>query len=173
MLLSLAAVIYKASRPHIAVLGKVPNTNYFRNVKRFKDVETRPDVLIVRIDGPLYFANVEYVKNNLDNWVEEKGNVLKMIVLNMESVTTIDSTGAHELEEWINTWRKSNIDVCITGTRGPVRDILSKWNLIACIGEKNIFADDNTAICCFDESLDKESLKKLNNYVLQSNVKNK
>jgi sulfate permease, SulP family len=171
MLLSLAAVIYKASRPHIAVLGKVPNTNYYRNVQRFKEVEVRPDVLIVRIDGPIYFANVEYIKNNFDNWIEQKGKELKMIVLNMESVTTIDSTGAHELEDWINTWRKNNIDICISGTKGPVRDILKKWNLIACIGEKNIFADDNTAMCCFDESLDKESLKKLSNYVLQSNVK--
>ena len=169
MVLSMIVVIYRATRPHIAILGRIEGTNYYRNIKRFKDAEIRKDLLMVRIDGPIYFANVEYIKNNLENWVDEKGKDLKMIVLNMESIPSIDSTGAHELEEWILTWRKNGIDVCITGTKGPVRDILNKWSLITCIGEDHVFVDDNLAVECYDKNIDTQSLDKLKDYALQSN----
>ena len=146
MLLSLGAVVYKATRPHIARLAKVPGSTYYKNVKRFKDLEDRPDVLVVRIDGPIYFANIEYIKKKISKWQEDKGTALKLIVLNLESVTSIDSSGAHELEDWINNWKANNINTCITGAKGPIRDTLTTWHITACVGEENVFLDDNTAI---------------------------
>ncbi|MEX2590794.1 MAG: sulfate permease, partial [Chitinophagales bacterium] len=63
MVLSLAAVIYRASRPHIAQLAKVPGTDYYRNITRFDNLEQRNDLLLLRIDGPIYFANIQFIKS--------------------------------------------------------------------------------------------------------------
>lgn len=167
MVLSLAAVIYRASKPHMAELAKVQGTNYYRNISRFNDTEKRDDLLVVRIDGPLYFANVEFVKNNFESMINAKKGTLKTIVLNLESVTSIDSTGAHELEDWLHSWH-NYYTVLVTGVKGPLRDTLTKWNLIEHIGENNLFVDDNSAVISADSNqpLDQSKL------TLQTNLKN-
>lgn len=169
MVLSLIMVIYRASKPHMAQLGRVPGTNVFRNIRRFTNLEEKPDVLMVRIDGPVYFANVKYIKDTMDRWVKKKGESLRTIVFNFESIPSIDSTGAHELQEWIMTWREVNIDVCITATKGPVRDVLSRWNLIECIGADHMFLDDQTALEYIGKRLGRDVQDKFRPYATQSN----
>ncbi|PRY84896.1 SulP family inorganic anion transporter [Mongoliibacter ruber] len=169
MVLSLLVVIYRASKPHMAQLGRVPGTSIFRNLARFSDLESRKDLLMVRIDGPIYFANVEYIKNKLDKWIEEKEDKVKMIVFNMESVTNIDSTGAHELNEWILTWRKSGIDICLSSIKGPVRDVLNRWAILECVGSDHIFIDDNYALSYFDKDVDQSLIEKYSPYATQTN----
>lgn len=171
MVLSLLVIIYRASRPHIAQLGRVPGTNTFRNITRFKNLEVRDDLLMVRIDGPIYFANVEFIKDKLDLWISEKGKKVKMLVFNMESVSNIDSTGAHELNEWINTWRKSGMDISMTSIKGPVRDVLNRWALLESVGSDHIFLDDNTALSAFDHAITEETLEKYSSYATQTNTK--
>ncbi|WP_113922924.1 SulP family inorganic anion transporter [Cognataquiflexum aquatile] len=171
MVLSLLVIIYRASRPHIAQLGRVPGTNTFRNITRFKNLEVRDDLLMVRIDGPIYFANVEFIKDKLDLWISEKGKKVKMLVFNMESVSNIDSTGAHELNEWINTWRKSGMDISMTSIKGPVRDVLNRWALLESVGTDHIFLDDNTALSAFDHAITEETLEKYSSYATQTNTK--
>jgi SulP family sulfate permease len=169
MVLSLIVVIYRASKPHMARLGRVPGTNIFRNVTRFKDLEERDELLMVRIDGPIYFANVAYIKGNMDKWIADKKDKVNMLVFNMESVTNIDSTGAHELNEWILSWRKAGIDVCMTSIKGPVRDVLNRWGILECVGADHIFLDDNSAICAYDKDIDVELLDKYSPYATQTN----
>lgn len=172
MVLSLAAVIYRASRPHMAQLAKVPGTNHYRNIERFSNLDEREDLLMIRIDGPIYFANVQYIKDKIDNWIAQKETSLKTIILNFESVTSLDSTGSHELEDWILNWKKQEIEVCLTGVRGPIRDILDKWNLTTCIGDNHLFLDDSSAIQFLDNKIDEADLKELRPFAIQSNVKN-
>lgn len=171
MILSLLAVIYKASRPHIAILAKVPGTKYYRNVERFTNLEKRDDVVIVRIDGPIYFANVDFIKKKIDRLVLSKKNTLKTIVLNMESVTSLDSSGAHELDEWIRMWKTAGLNTSISGTRGPIRDILHTWGIIHSIGVDHVFTDDATAVDFFDNKINPESIQELSPYALQSEKK--
>ncbi|MCB0618959.1 MAG: solute carrier family 26 protein, partial [Saprospiraceae bacterium] len=73
VVLSLVMVIFRTTRPHIAVLGKVPGTPYYRNIERFEKVEQRPDLLILRFDAQLYFANVNFFKDTLAELVQRKG----------------------------------------------------------------------------------------------------
>ncbi|GAB2631379.1 SulP family inorganic anion transporter [Belliella aquatica] len=171
MVLSLLVVIYKASRPHMAQLGRVPGSNIYRNIDRFTDLDVKENLLMVRIDGPIYFANVEFIKDKLDKWIQERNDQVKMIVFNMESVTNIDSTGAHELNEWINAWRKSDIDICMTSIKGPVRDVLNRWAILEAVGADHVFVDDNSAVSSFDHTMDSETLEKYTPYAIQSNLK--
>lgn len=171
MVLSLLAVIYKASRPHIAVLAKVPGTNHYRNIERFSNLEKREDLIIIRIDGPIYFANVDFIKKKIEKILDVKKNTVKSIILNMESVTSLDSSGAHELEEWINTWKTAGIQTSISGTRGPIRDILHTWGIIHHLGDQHVFTDDATAVDFFDNKINPESIQELSPYALESKKK--
>ncbi len=169
LVLSLVMVIFRASRPHMAILGRVPGTSTFRNVKRFEGLETNDDLLLVRIDGPIYFANVDYIKAKLDKWVARKGPSLRMIVINMESVPRLDSTGAHAIFDWLSSWRAVGIDVCMSSVKGPVRDVLQRWQLPKAMGEDHFFLDDDTALAAFHDRLDKERSERLQPYTTQVN----
>lgn len=171
MVLSLIAVIYRASRPHMAILGRVPGTTYFRNIKRFSNLEQRSDILLARIDGPIYFANLDFIKRNLENWMDRKGDKLQAIVLNMESVTSLDSSGAHELEEWIHNWQHKGYRVCLTGVRGPVRDALHTWGIMTSLGEQHVFNDDASAVDFLDGKIDTEKLSTTRSYATQTDKK--
>jgi sulfate permease, SulP family len=169
MILSLLVVIYRASRPHMAQLGRVPKTNIFRNIKRFSDLEVREDVLMVRIDGPIYFANLEFIKDQIDELVLEKEKNLKLIVLNLESVPSLDSSGAHELTDWIINWKKNGLNISISSAKGPLRDAFEKWGLIQLIGVENVFLDEHSAIEDFDKTLDPQKRNLLKPYAIQTN----
>jgi SulP family sulfate permease len=171
--LSLLMVIYKASRPHMAQLGRVPGTTVYRNIKRFNNLEIVEDLLIVRLDGPIYFANVDYIKDNLDHWLEDRKGKIQSILFNMESVISLDSTGVHALATWLSDWRDQGIDLYLTGAKGPVRDVLNRWGLIERIGAEHMFMDDQTAVEYVSHRLDKEKLRKHVSYSTQSNIRKK
>ena len=169
--LSLLMVIYKASRPHMAELGRVPGTSIYRNIKRFENLETWEDLLMVRLDGPLYFANVDYVKRHLDQWLTQRRGKVKALVFNLESVTSLDSTGANALGDWITEWHRQGIDFYITAAKGPIRDVLMQWELIDKIGVEHVFMDDQTAVEFCSNRLDKDRLSRHRTYSTQSNIK--
>lgn len=168
--LSLLMVIYKASRPHMAQLGKVPGTAVYRNIRRFDDLETREGLVIVRLDGPIYFANVDYIKEKLDKWMHQREGKAQSLIFNMESVISLDSTGAHALTEWIRGWREQGIDLYITGAKGPVRDALNRWGLIESVGKNHIFLDDHTAVEYIGHRVHEERLREHSSYATQFNT---
>jgi len=166
VILSLAVVIFRSTRPHVAVLGRVPDSNFYRNVERFKSLELRPDVLVVRFDGPLYFANLNYFKDKIDELSAAKGNALRLIVLNADSISHMDSSAVHALEEWVKDTRKRGIAVSFTSVIGPVRDALSRWGLVDVIGEDHFFMSNQQAVDAFTK---KQEANHFQEYVLQAN----
>lgn len=172
VLLSLGLLIYRASRPHIAILGRVPNSPFYRNINRFDNVEQRPDLTIVRFDGPLFFANLMYIKDKMDAILAEKAHTLRLLIINADSINHVDSSALHALEEWVKEFRGRNIDVYFTGLIGPVRDAFSKAKLTDMLGNDHFFLSNQQAVDAFDNRYEKEYQKVFQPYTLQSNVKN-
>ena len=77
VILSLGMIIFQTTRPHIASLGKIPGKPHYKNIKRFEDLETRKDILIIRFDARLYYANTTYFLDNIKNLIYQKGDGLK------------------------------------------------------------------------------------------------
>ncbi|MEO0468728.1 MAG: sulfate permease [Bacteroidota bacterium] len=146
VLLSLVMVIYRISRPHIGVLGRVPNTGIFRNVERFSDVEVRPDVLIMRFDAQLYFANVPVFLAKLNEMIRAKGPELKHIILNAKVINYLDSSAILALENFLDEQKAEGRIVYFTGVLGPVRDAMVRSKLMKKIGSGNVFLSVNTAM---------------------------
>jgi SulP family sulfate permease len=132
---SLVVFIWRSAYPHIADLGYLEKDDVFRNVKRFPDSVTYPHVVILRIDAPLYFANMKFLEDRLHRAVIEKPE-LQWIVLDMADVSDIDAVAIHTLEHLMVTYGERNIDFAFTDMIGPVRDLVEKAGWTEKYGDK-------------------------------------
>jgi SulP family sulfate permease len=125
--LSLAMLILRASRPHVAVVGRIPGTEHFRNIHRHQ-VETRPGLVIVRVDEILFFGNAEAVEEELERILAERPGT-RDLVLVMLSVSHIDATAAEMLELLNDTLLSRGIRLHLAEVKGPVMDRLRPGTL--------------------------------------------
>ncbi len=140
ILVSLLLLVYRTSQPHIAVLGKIRGTEYFRNVDRFaQDVETHEGVLAFRFDGQVYFGNTDYFKKQVLTLVEKHPTPLRTIIMNAESVNYLDSSGVFMLRQLIRELKERGILFILANPIGPVRDILHSSGLIEDIGREHVY----------------------------------
>ncbi len=171
VLLSLGMVIYRSAYPHVAVLGRIPGTMHFRNLNRFPEAEQRADVLVVRFDAQLYFANADYFRDQVRKLVADKGEALHLLILNFESVNTIDSTAMQTLTELVEDLRDQGVTVYFSAVIGPVRDGLYRSGAMAKLDEQNFFLHVNDAIEAYDgPDFQAACNEKGEKYAVQTNV---
>jgi len=126
--LSIALLLYKTSRPHIAEVGLVPGTQHFRNILRHT-VETRPDILSIRVDESLYFVNARYLEDYVyDRVVGDKA--LRHVVLMCSAVNEIDSSALESLEAINHRLDSMGIRLHMSEVKGPVMDRLKRAHLL-------------------------------------------
>lgn len=140
--LSIVVLVYKQMRPHFTELGEVQGM--YRNTTRFPEAIIRDDVLIVRFDSALHFANHRYLNRSITGLLD--GREVKTIILCAEAIGYIDASGIHALEGLINDLEKKNIDFRLAAAKGPVRDIIKSSKLIARIGKTHCYASISNAI---------------------------
>lgn len=139
VLLSLFFVFWRAARPHLAELGRVPGTNAFRNVERFDEAEAEPGVLIVRFDAELYFGNAEYFRDQMEALVRQRGEGLRAVILDGHTINDIDTSGIFVLTGFLDALEKQGAELCLCGMIGPVRDKLFQCGLMERMGAEHHF----------------------------------
>ena len=165
--LSLIILIFRTSRPYVAELGKVPDSDFYRNRERFSEVILDDEVLVFRFDAQLFYANASYFIETLELMVEEKGPLLKLIVLDAESINRVDSTGVEMLKERIRFYHKKNILFYFAGVKGPVRDHLFRGKILDIITLDHFYMRVNGAVNYYKTG-EKEYQNKYANYIHQS-----
>ena len=153
VVLSLATLIWRTSRPHIAVIGRIPGSEHFRNVERH-DVETLPEVLMLRIDADLYFGNVDAVVDRLENLLKARATqrlATGHVVLVMSAVSLIDTTGLYALTEINRSLRAQAIKLHLTEVKGPVMDRLQQSELLGKELSGQVFLSTVQAFRCLAE----------------------
>ncbi len=170
IILSIVMLVYKSVKPHIAILGQVPNTHFYRNRKRFKDVFIDQEILIIRFDAQLHFANTAYFKDKLQEFAEFKGKKLKLLIIDGESMNNLDSSAIYALGEILDYFKHKNVDVVFTGLKGPVRDTINKSGLINKIGIDRCFMSIQEAVDCYENTCkNKDNKHKFGKYINQIN----
>ena len=164
VVLSLGLVIHRSVYPHLAELGKLSDTNYYRNLSRFPEATERKDALIFRFDSELYFANINYFKVRLEQMIARKGDDLKVIILNAQSIYALDSSAVKGLEEIVEGCKNQGIEFYMTEVIGPVRDMLRKTGLFDKIGEDHFRMRIQDALDYFDTHE-----KPAHSYAIQTN----
>ncbi|MGD1844966.1 MAG: SulP family inorganic anion transporter [Salibacteraceae bacterium] len=148
VVLALLLMVYRSTQPHIAVLGDI--SGFYKNVLRFPEAKTRPDVLAIRFDGQLYYANKDYFRSRLNYLVAKKGEALKLVVLNAEAINYIDASGVDVLHKFLGELAAKGIAFRLAGAIGPVRDILMRSELADLIGPENYFVRTAQAVNSFN-----------------------
>lgn len=125
--LSVGTVLWRQSRPHMAIIGRLPGSEHFRNVIRH-DVETLPNTMFIRVDANLFFANWDRIREFIDQQsraITAGGHV----VLNMASVSDIDSTALDGLQGLERDLQARDIKLLLCEVKGPMSDKLKKAHL--------------------------------------------
>jgi len=125
--MSIGTLLWRASRPHIAVVGRVGDSEHFRNERRFT-VTTYPGVLLLRVDERLFFANMSAVLRRIEEELARRRDV-RHLVLDLSSVSHIDLTAMEALQRLQADLRARKIDLHLAQVRGPVMDRLADTDL--------------------------------------------
>jgi SulP family sulfate permease len=127
--LSLLLFLWRTSTPHIAVVGQVPGSEHFRNVERH-DVLTSPDLLSIRVDESLYFANARFLEDRILAEVAARPG-LRHVVLMCSAVNLIDASALESLEAIADRLRSAGIGFHLSEVKGPVMDALKRSDFFA------------------------------------------
>jgi SulP family sulfate permease len=126
---SMLVVFARMSKPHTAVLGRIPGTTSWRNLERFPDAETISGIDVIRIDAALSFVNAQRVKRLLGDRAARLVDEPRALVLDCSGINDIDATGAETLAEVLTDLDESPVVLHLCDVKGPVRDVLRRAGL--------------------------------------------
>lgn len=127
--LSLLLYLYRTSKPHSAIVGRVPGTEHFRNIDRF-EVETCKKILTLRIDESLYFANARYLEDLIYEQVANNPE-LKHFILMCPAVNLIDASALESLEAINQRLKDSGVLFYLSEVKGPVMDQIRRSRFLS------------------------------------------
>lgn len=127
ILISLTMHFWRSSRPHIAIVGQIGDTEHFRNVLRHK-VKTYPHLLALRIDESLFFANASYLENFVLNEVAANSEITDVLFI-CSAINAIDGSALHTLEMLHDELLDANVELHFSEVKGPVMDRLEESDL--------------------------------------------
>lgn len=161
---SLLIVIYEASYPPTSVMGRLPGTTMYRNVKQYPETERYDGVVIFRVDAPLFFANTQHVREKLIKYeraaeremAEAQSSVtqVRYIIWNLSSVPHIDTTALFILLDLCVTYKARGVRLCFSNPTLSVMESLESCGLEEKVGRKHIFVSTHDALTYCLERLD-------------------
>jgi len=125
-------VIHESANPHIAVLARLPGTTIYRNILQYPEAYTYNGIVVVRIDAPIYFANISYIKDRLREYELNLPNSNRgldvgrvyFVILEMSPVTYIDSSAVQALKDLHQEYKARHIQIAIANPNRQVHLLL-------------------------------------------------
>ncbi len=122
VVMSLAVLVWRSSHPHMAVVGRVPGTEHFRNIERHQ-VETLPALIALRIDESIYFANAQLLEEKIESLLLQQPGTRHLLLI-LSAVNQLDTTALGMLTELEKSLAARNILLHFAEIKGPVLDRL-------------------------------------------------
>jgi len=141
----------RAGKPHLAVVGRIKNTNHYRNINRH-NVQTWKHLLLIRIDENITFANINYIAEFIEK--EQKNYDANTIVLIFSSVSYVDTTAVSTFKEMVAGLRLTGTIIHLSEVRGPVFDKLKKMDFFNDLLPGRVFFQTNEAVTNVTKTLD-------------------
>ena len=148
--LSVMFVLYKASRPYVAALGKMPSHHAtFGDLTRHPDAEPVAWLVIIRLDAPLYFFNANVAKAQILAVVDARQPEPRGVLIDMAATADLDVTTADMLLGLLQDLHARSIEVLLAQVKGSVRDRLRKTGLMTELGEDRVYLSIGSAVTDF------------------------
>ena len=143
VVLSLIFLIRSASTPHIAIIGRIPNSTHFRNVKRY-EVETFDNLLAIRIDEGLHFANQELVNEYLEQAILEHPHAQHLLLV-CSAINVLDADGLDLLQHLKQKLAVNNKVLHLAEVKGPIMDQLQQTHFLEELAPGKVFLSTHDA----------------------------
>ena len=137
--LSLLIVLYQSSRPHLAVLGRIPGHVAYGDIDENPDAEQIPGLLIVRPDVPLFFANARTLYSQVSSLVATAPKPLKVVIIDLGASADLDVACTDMLRDLIDELDEVGIRLLLVDANGATRSRLEHTGLLERIGEENLY----------------------------------
>ena len=143
VVLSLALYLWRTSRPHIAIVGRIGESEEYRNVLRH-ETTTYPHILALRVDESLYFPNAQYLEQVVLEEIADRPQVTDFVLV-CNAVNFIDTSALEVLEELNHRLSENDIRFYMSEVKGPVMDGLKKIGFVDEIGIDRFFLTTHEA----------------------------
>jgi SulP family sulfate permease len=146
---SIVWFVVRQTRPHTAVLGRLPGTSIFRNVARFPEAEQIPGIVVLRIDAQFYFGNVEFLEQIVEKLLDAaltRGDSIRALILDASAMNRLDSSAEAALREIDDSLRARGVTLHFAGVKGPVRDMMARSGLEQQLGPGRFWHDVDEAV---------------------------
>jgi len=152
-LVSVVILLYTASKPAIALLGRLPGPHgHFVDAHRNPDAEAVEGLVIMRLDTPLYYFNATAVSDGVLKAVDEAEEVPRAVLLDIEATIELDVTTSDALYELIGALEDRGTRLVIVHAKGTVRDRMRKVGLIERLGSRGMYPSERIAVEALDEA---------------------
>ncbi|MFO7662594.1 MAG: SulP family inorganic anion transporter [Chloroflexota bacterium] len=157
---SLVFVIYKSSRPHVSSLGRVPDApGAYSDMGRHPESIPVPGVLIVRVDGQMYYANALTVRDRVKEMIAEMQSPPKAVIIDSAAWDEIDLTSTEVIKSLLKELRGNGIDVYFADVHAPILDNAGQTDLLNLIGQGNVFPTVDLAVRHIEAANSGEEIK--------------
>jgi sulfate permease, SulP family len=133
---SLVWFVIRATRPHTAVLGRIPGTTSYRNLERHPEAKTIPGLLLLRIDSQFFFGNVSFLKDTLVALEKEMDEPLQAVIIDASSINQLDSSAELALHRILEDYQERGIELYFAKAKGPVLDVMRASKFFQDLGEE-------------------------------------
>jgi SulP family sulfate permease len=152
-IISLVQLLRAASRPHVALLGRIPGTRRFSDRERHPDNELIPRVMIFRPESGLIYFNVDHVRDTIAERVRAEGVPPKVVIIDLSAAPVVDLQSAHTVAGLADELGAAGIRVQVVEARSSVRERLRNEGLDARLGGINRF----TSVADVVDSMQKDA----------------
>jgi SulP family sulfate permease len=153
---SLVEMVRRTLQPRTAVLGKVPGTSTWRDV-RTDGGETIPGLLVYRFDAPLFFGNADEFRSEIRTLVEEGEPPIRDVLVNAEAITDLDTTGVDMLARLLEDLVAADVTLSFARVRSPVREMMQRTGLEEKIRADRFFLQVDEAVEALQHRLERGS----------------
>lgn len=143
---SVAAIMYRISRPKVSTLGHLPGTQTFGDFERHEEARPVDDVLILRFEVSLSFANAEYLRDVIQQRALFESPSPRVVVIDASSINDVDTTSVEMLLEVTDTLREQGIDLYFGGTKGAVADVFERADFVDKLGRDHFYVSAHEAV---------------------------
>ena len=141
--LAICLYLYRSMRPRVALLGRYSDGT-LRDLSVHKDLPVDNNIIVIRFDGSLYFANVSYFEDAILKAVADHPNAKYLLVVG-DAINQIDASGEEVLHHLVERLADNNVTVMFSGLKRQILQVLRATGLNNVIGEQHIFAHEDMA----------------------------
>ncbi len=151
VVLSLALLIRRVSRPSASVLGRLPGTDAYRDITIHPEAETLPGMLIYRFDAPIIFPNASYFMAEVRRLIAEATVPVREVLVAAHQINQLDSTGADQLARLQAELEAKEIRLSIAEMKSGLQQAMHRTGLVEKIGSDHCYESIEEGVRAFSE----------------------